>query len=416
MADLALRLLLAVIALTGLLQIPAAHAQTSPSEKADANVKAAKSYVDAGLTAQSIGDYDTAITLYTKAYELVQHPILLFNIAQVYRLAERDDKAAKYYRQFLGTTPVGPEAQLARELLAEIEEAEIEMRQLAEERAAEEARVEDAGAKKRKRKQRGSNEGDEDDERNDGEARAGSPWSLPSARVDIGFAYRRRTLGYTVVPSVPKPPSLDSDVYAIRLGAQIYPFSFSERRTLLAGLGVFARLERSFALSISASDVPLTPAREGNYAIGACYRGEFGRSALWASLGYARRYQILDRSLVFSLLPEDAMDVDYASVSPAIGGRIEAATWLSVFTELEAMLVVEAGPIAQADSFGAGHAFGFGANAGADISFSGQFGARFSVELNQVDLRFDQPDLLITGISATTDSEFAIAMAFTASF
>lgn len=63
-----------------------ANALAQPAPAAD-KTKVAKQYVDAGLAAQSTGDYDTALTMYAKAYELVPHPVLLFNMAQAHRLA-----------------------------------------------------------------------------------------------------------------------------------------------------------------------------------------------------------------------------------------------------------------------------------------------------------------------------------------
>src|SRR5689334_6764796 len=63
--------------------------------------KVAKSYVDAGLAAQDAGDYDTALTFYDKAYALVPHPALLFNKAQVHRLAGRQAQAIELYEQYL---------------------------------------------------------------------------------------------------------------------------------------------------------------------------------------------------------------------------------------------------------------------------------------------------------------------------
>lgn len=76
--------------------------------------------VDAGLAAQNGHDYDAAILFYSKAYELVPHPVLLFNIAQAHRLAGHVDQAVDAYRRFLATNPTGAEAQIARDLLDEI--------------------------------------------------------------------------------------------------------------------------------------------------------------------------------------------------------------------------------------------------------------------------------------------------------
>jgi tetratricopeptide (TPR) repeat protein len=60
-----------------------ARAVAQPASTAD-KAHVAKQYVDAALAAQNTGDYDIAITLYEKAYQLVPHPVLLFNM--VHRL------------------------------------------------------------------------------------------------------------------------------------------------------------------------------------------------------------------------------------------------------------------------------------------------------------------------------------------
>jgi tetratricopeptide (TPR) repeat protein len=98
--------------------------------------KTAKQYVDAGLAAQKTRDYDTAVAMYQKAYDLVPTAVLLFNIAQAHRLAGRDSQAKVFYERYLGAEPKGPHAALARELLGEID---VRLAVLAKEAA--EARV-----------------------------------------------------------------------------------------------------------------------------------------------------------------------------------------------------------------------------------------------------------------------------------
>jgi tetratricopeptide (TPR) repeat protein len=124
MPRLALHFMLAVASAVMLPAPSAAHAQPAPSDKA--KIKVAKSYVAAGLAAQSSGDYDTAIELYRRAYDLVPHPVLLFNIAQVHRLAGRVDLAVELYQRFLATNPTGAETEIARALLEELEERKVE--------------------------------------------------------------------------------------------------------------------------------------------------------------------------------------------------------------------------------------------------------------------------------------------------
>jgi tetratricopeptide (TPR) repeat protein len=81
----------------------------------------AKQYVDAGLAAQDSGDYETAITFYLKAYQLVPHPTLLFNMAQAHRLAGHLDQALSLYKRYLSADPSGAQARIARQLVSEIE-------------------------------------------------------------------------------------------------------------------------------------------------------------------------------------------------------------------------------------------------------------------------------------------------------
>lgn len=93
-----------------------ARAQSPTAEQ----TSAAKKYVGAGISAQDMGDYDTAITFYTKAYDLVPHPALLFNLGQAHRLAGRIDQAADFYRRYLAAEPAGSEAGVARTVLADL--------------------------------------------------------------------------------------------------------------------------------------------------------------------------------------------------------------------------------------------------------------------------------------------------------
>jgi tetratricopeptide (TPR) repeat protein len=110
-------LALAVPAATLVLS-PVAHAQpTKPADK----TKTAKEYVNAGLAAQNSGDYETALTFYGKAYELVPHPVLLFNMAQAHRLAGRAKEAIDFYRKYLDADPKGTQRKPAMEFITALE-------------------------------------------------------------------------------------------------------------------------------------------------------------------------------------------------------------------------------------------------------------------------------------------------------
>src|SRR5687767_275963 len=85
-------------------------AEAQPQKVDKQKAKTAKQYVDAGLAAQNDKDYDTAISLYLKAYQLIPHPTLLFNLGQAHRLAGKLADAKTYYEKYLAADPKGAHA------------------------------------------------------------------------------------------------------------------------------------------------------------------------------------------------------------------------------------------------------------------------------------------------------------------
>jgi hypothetical protein len=94
---------------------PAPKAAPSAADK-----QAAAKLVDAGIAAQDAKDYDKAIELYKRAYALVPHPTLMFNIGQAHRLAGRPAQAATFYKRYLELDPKGGESAAAHAALAAI--------------------------------------------------------------------------------------------------------------------------------------------------------------------------------------------------------------------------------------------------------------------------------------------------------
>jgi tetratricopeptide (TPR) repeat protein len=105
--------------------VPLARAEPTPApagKSDDADKKSlAKEYVKAGIAAQKAGDFDTAITMYGKAYQLMPHPVLIFNSAQAHRLAGHKDRAVAMYKRYLEIAPDGDQAQTARDWIAELD-------------------------------------------------------------------------------------------------------------------------------------------------------------------------------------------------------------------------------------------------------------------------------------------------------
>jgi iron complex outermembrane receptor protein len=92
-----------------------ASAQPASAPPVDRKL-AAKKYTEAGLTAAKLGDYDTAIGLYQKAYSLVPHPTLIFDMAEAHFLLGKIDQALTLYKRYLSDALNGPLAQDARDL------------------------------------------------------------------------------------------------------------------------------------------------------------------------------------------------------------------------------------------------------------------------------------------------------------
>jgi tetratricopeptide (TPR) repeat protein len=79
-----------------------AVAQKQPSKKAQVKAKA---IYDEGLRFYNIGEYQQAIARFKESYVVVPAPLLLFNIAQAYRLAGDCDQALRSYRTYLREVP-----------------------------------------------------------------------------------------------------------------------------------------------------------------------------------------------------------------------------------------------------------------------------------------------------------------------
>lgn len=87
-----------------LVALLAAHmAWAGPTE--DGDREAARIATKQATAAYNLGHYDEAASLYEEAYRRVPDPILLYDLGQSYRQADRLDKALTAYRSYLRTAP-----------------------------------------------------------------------------------------------------------------------------------------------------------------------------------------------------------------------------------------------------------------------------------------------------------------------
>jgi tetratricopeptide (TPR) repeat protein len=141
-----------LILLAACLLARSASAQEGPG--ADKR-RQASYHVKKGDAFKEAGDYAAAAREYKNAYDLVPHPVLFFNLAQVHRLDGDRKRALEYYERYLAMEPDGQASKQARQFAD----------QLRDELASEREDAVDPGA--------GSDSG-RDAERSDGGTPAGS--------------------------------------------------------------------------------------------------------------------------------------------------------------------------------------------------------------------------------------------------
>ena len=114
-----------LLVVLGLLVVATPAARAQPGEGGDAEAqerrRRASAHVEQGDRYKEAGEFAKAAREYEKAYELVPHAVLFFNIAQVHRLGGDRPRALEYYERYLAAEPDGRASAQARRFAAELE-------------------------------------------------------------------------------------------------------------------------------------------------------------------------------------------------------------------------------------------------------------------------------------------------------
>jgi tetratricopeptide (TPR) repeat protein len=422
-----LRCLLAALAIA---LAPAAHADPPPSKS---KLQAARSYVDAGLAAQKSGDYDTAIMLYKKAYELVPHPVLLFNMAQAHRLAGHAEQALALYRKYLKEDPHGAEARTARELVAELEakQANAELDRgsggtgEAADRSDDDRRASPADPPRRGADGTAGTADRADAETSGADAADTSPDAAPGAiaprpaeqpevktagepvraprvrplaRLDLGLSFAGRQLSYDTRPGfLQAPPQGSYPAAGLRIDGDIYPFALNDPTSAFAGLGVAVSYDKSFVAHTPVSGQTDPVAVDQSHGrIGARFRLDLGAaSSVTLGVDYARRRSTFDRSSLATVL--DIPDVDYVSIDPTIDVDVPLSATVRAFAGGDVMFMSDAGPVSDAMNFGQSMVYGLEATAGVELALSHQVRVRVMLEYSLIALSFELNNQMTAG-------------------
>jgi tetratricopeptide (TPR) repeat protein len=432
------RLLCCLLAIAPIAMSPVV-ARAQPADSSTSKLPEAKSYVDAGLMAQKSGDYETALLLYKKAYELVPHPVLLFNMAQAHRLAGRVEQALTLYHKYLDTAPNGPEARTARQLIAELE-ARKASEARSSERASQADRAEAADAARRadeprKTERQGTGTGDTEqpevpsqpvaDTTAEPEVPEPEPRSHDAAprtllRVGVGASVAGRRLTFdTRSGFMEAPPQIATTAGAGRIEGEIYPFALANPDSALAGLGLALSYDKTFSVGLRPTNqTNVVPVSQSHYELGMRYRLGVGQaSTVTVGLDYAGRQFIVDRSGLVA--PLDVPDVDYTMIAPTIGVYVPVETTVTIFATAAGMLMLDTGPIQDNDSYGKSTVYGIAAAGGLEIALGKRINLRFDVEYSRIDFSFDgkgqqtfnrDNDPTTQDVGGATDRSIGLAM------
>ncbi|MGN6106418.1 MAG: hypothetical protein ACTHU0_15030 [Kofleriaceae bacterium] len=263
----------------------------------------------------------------------------------------------------------------------------------------------DEDAKPRRSRKRKAAAVDDEDEDEDDEdltptiaARAESPHTANrvAARIDLGASLAKRTLIFTSnLPENQAPRDFrPNGVPGVRVEAELYPLAFSNPRSIASGLGIAIDFDRS-QMTVRTSKEPdvAVPVKIQHYVFGARFRVPFGRTATSPTatlgFGYGRRSFLADRGGLAMPNALDLPDTDYTFLAPSLAFRVPLATKVvALVVDAQGMMVTNAGPIQEADSYGRAKVFGIAATAGFDFVIRDRFAIRVVGELTQIGYTF----------------------------
>jgi tetratricopeptide (TPR) repeat protein len=122
---------------------------TTAPATADAqdNKKLAKKHYRQGQTHYKLGRFPEALKSFSKAYEYLEHPAFLFNIAQCHRQLKNYERAVFFYEGYLRDKPDAPNRALVEELIADTQGSLNKQKKLAAAAARKKAQAEEAARK-----------------------------------------------------------------------------------------------------------------------------------------------------------------------------------------------------------------------------------------------------------------------------
>ncbi len=245
---------------------------------------------------------------------------------------------------------------------------------------------------------------DEEDEDIEAAVRRVSPHTANTVavRLDLGVSVQNRQLLFTSrnnFPEAPKPYR-NAPVPGARIEGELYPFAFISPKGIAGILGFAGHYDKTLSLTLrttAEANVPVKATQQA-WSIGARLRIPFGSKATSPTVtlgaGYGVRTFKTDRSDLMNPAALDVPDTRYKMIDPGINFRIPIIPQLALTFGGKALIVVDAGPIQQPESYGRAKVFGGAGQAGLDIVLGNRFAIRLVGEFVQVGFAFTGTGML----------------------
>ena len=262
----------------------------------------------------------------------------------------------------------------------------------------------DPKGKKKKDKKTAAREDDEEEVETSLEARLEPKHTANrfAARVDVGMSFGNRSLVFTNRSNFPEGPKpfRSSPVPGARVEAEIYPYSFINPDSILAGLGGAAMYDKTLVLKLETKAEPgkTVPVDQSAYSFGGRFRFVLGKTAtsptITAGVDFGRRRwkadrsNLMDRTKYNGLGSLDLPDTNYMFTAPVLGFRVPIGSMIALVADGEALFVSKAGPIQKSEMYGKAKIFGFSASGGFDVVIKNRFAVRAMFEYTQFGYTF----------------------------
>src|ERR1044071_5387877 len=303
-------------------------------------------------------------------------------------------------------------------------DAEDEDRPAKKARADEDAKADDAAKsddddapRRAKKKVAAADDGEElEVSASAGRSSGARPASRAAIRLDIGASVQQRSFKFNSnVAGVPRNVAM-SPVPGARLDGEFYPLGMSSSGGALAGLGLGFEYDRTLSYNLTTTNNMMSynvPVKQSHYSIGLRYRLALGKSdtspTLTVGAGYGKRLFSTDRSKLAAdpqavlNVRRDTPESEYTVIDPGLMFRLPVTRMVAFSVGGNGLIITNAGPIAEKESYGRAKVYGAEAIAAVDVILGSHFALRFAGEFVQVGFTFQGGGALSNGLDPGMD-------------